>query len=90
MRQFKVKTPIAELTGFTKRVNALAFSPDSRTLLSGSHDGQVSLWEVSTATVRAAFDWGIGPVTALSFAPEGLTCSADSNRGKIAIWDMDV
>ena len=80
--------PVAELTRFTKQVNALAFSNDSRTLLSASHDGAVRLWDVASGTVRTAYDWRIGPVTALAFSTDGLLGATASNKGSIVIWDV--
>ena len=35
------------LEGHTQRINALAFSPDGGTLMSGSWDGTVLLWELT-------------------------------------------
>ncbi len=39
---------LRELTGHTKRVVAVAFSPDGRTVLTGSYDGTARLWNVDT------------------------------------------
>lgn len=39
-------------TGHKKEITALAFSPDSRTLASGSDDNMVKLWDVETGRVK--------------------------------------
>jgi WD40 repeat protein/serine/threonine protein kinase len=46
---FKKKARV-ELIGHADTVSALAFTPDSKTLVSGSHDRDIRLWNVATAT----------------------------------------
>ena len=40
--------PIAKLKGHTYHVNSIAFSPDGKTLASGSGDGTVLLWDFAS------------------------------------------
>ncbi len=79
----------AELAGHKGQVNAVAFSPDGRRLLSASHDGAVRVWDVGGGRLIQAFDWKVGPVTALAVAPDGLTCTAAGKGGQVVIWDLD-
>lgn len=50
VRVWEVKTGrlLSELKGHDKEVGALAFSPDTRLLASGSHDGTTRIWRTDT------------------------------------------
>jgi WD40 repeat protein len=43
------------LKGHTGQVNSVAFSPDGRTLASGSSDQAIKLWDVQTGKEKATF-----------------------------------
>jgi serine/threonine-protein kinase len=46
------RTEVRKLEGHTNSIFALAFSPDGKTLASGSMDQTVKLWNVATGTLR--------------------------------------
>jgi tetratricopeptide (TPR) repeat protein len=57
--------------GHARAVNAVAFSPDDRFLLSGSDDQDARLWEVNTGKpVGEPFHHQSGSVTLVGFVPE--------------------
>jgi WD40 repeat protein len=67
----------AVLAGHTLGVNAVAFSPDARTLATGGTDGAVRLWDVRTGALRATL-WvppaakpGTAPTDWVAFTPTG-------------------
>lgn len=72
-----------------KQVNAVAFSPDGRHLVSACRDKQVRVWDVKTGKLFRGYDWKVGPVTALTFAPDGLTVAAGGEKGQIVVWDWE-
>jgi serine/threonine-protein kinase len=64
------KTPI-DLEGHGGPVMALAFGSDDKTLLSGSSDHTVRLWEAVSGKEKDPLARQHGPATAIAFAPEG-------------------
>jgi WD40 repeat protein len=69
-------------------VNALAFTPDGKTLISGSQDGSVRLWDVSTMRERLRLDAHMGPVESLALSPDGKTVVAGSYLNVLRLWDV--
>src|SRR5205823_14930707 len=67
--------PPATLEGHTDGVVALAFSPDGRTLASGSNyrDQSLRLWDVAKRKERARLKGHTRAVFAVAFAPDGQT-----------------
>jgi WD40 repeat protein len=58
------------LTGHTKRVNDIAFSPDGTLLLSSSNDGTVRLWNTRTGEGSVLIH-SFGITSPVAFAPDG-------------------
>jgi WD40 repeat protein len=90
-------TPRLTLPAGAERIDAVAFTPDGRRLLTGSAVGTVREWDVpdlageitaASRQPRAVFDWGIGPVSALAVAADGLTAAAGGASGRVVVWDV--
>jgi WD40 repeat protein len=64
---------IAAVNGHTDLVSAVAFSPDGKTLASGSWDATVKLWDVATGQNLATFGAQFVRVDAVAFSPDGKT-----------------
>jgi WD40 repeat protein len=87
IRRFAPK-PRHTLRGHEAIVLSLAFSPDSATLLTGSGDGTVRLWDVAFGKERASFRWHTKWVTCVAFAPDGMTAAAGSEDHTVVVWDI--
>lgn len=76
------------LVGHQGRVDAIAFTPDGRHLVSGSWDKTIRFWDPEAGEEVAAHDWEIGPIRTLAISPDGLIGAASGDRGTIVLWDV--
>ena len=76
------------LTGHTDIVESVVFSPDSRTLASGSIDATVRLWDVATGTLQHTLTEYTSGVLSVAFSPDGRTLASGSEDGTVFLWDI--
>jgi len=74
------------LHGYRGQVYDVAFSPEGKTLASGSFDEGVKLWDVAAGTESAALDCE-GFVHGVSFASDGSTLAAASGK-TVKLWSV--
>ncbi|MFH8348191.1 hypothetical protein [Streptomyces sp. NPDC018045] len=77
-----------QFTGHTGVVNAVAFSPDGRTLATGSVDRTVKLWDTATDRMLATLIGHVGSVYALAFSPDGRVLATAGDDGTVRLWDV--
>ncbi|KAG8780819.1 hypothetical protein FRC12_022553, partial [Ceratobasidium sp. 428] len=72
--------------------NCVAFSPDSRRIISGSMEGKVQIWDAETGntalkplTTRPYS----GPVTTVAFSSDGHWIASGSYGTMIGVWDAE-
>ena len=72
-------------------VHSLAYSPEGRTLASGSWDGTTGtaiLWDTATWTMLKTRSDHSGEVNGVAFSPDGRTLASAGSDGTIALWDV--
>jgi RNA polymerase sigma factor (sigma-70 family) len=77
------------LKGHNGSVVAVAFSPDGKSVATGSSDGTVRLWERATGKALHVLRGHDRPsrVGGLAFAPDGKTLASGGDDGKVILWD---
>jgi WD40 repeat protein len=80
----------AAWAGHEAPIEAVAFSPDGKTLASASFDKSVRIWEVATGKEAAVLRLA-EPVHALAFAPDGkslVTGGGQPSKCDLRLWDL--
>ena len=85
------------LEGHAGGVTSVSFSPDGQTLASGSGDGRILLWDVSSGQLQATLEGHTDGVTSVLFSPDGQTLASGGGMpsyggsgrdDRIRLWDV--
>ena len=75
------------LTTHTDYVNSVAFSPDGRTLVSGSKDGIIRLWDTQSGILRQSLTGHTDSVSSVVFSSDGTSLASGSPDNTVRLWD---
>ncbi|HEY9875150.1 MAG TPA: hypothetical protein V6D12_17080, partial [Candidatus Obscuribacterales bacterium] len=80
---------VQTLKGHYRSVNSVAISPDGETLVSGSDDKTVKLWNLKAGKLIFTFYGSLKAVFSVTFSPDGqMIVSGDLDR-TITTWKVD-
>jgi len=80
---------IHTLKGHSQPIGSVAFSPDSKVLVSGGRDNTIKCWDVATGQELRSLTGHIGRVASLGFSPDGRTLVSGhvrSSRVTSILW----
>lgn len=76
------------ISAHADRVQAVAFSPDGRMMVSGAFNGRVRLWDVADGQeLHRIKGYHTGAVFSVAFSPDGERVASGGEDHTIRIWD---
>jgi WD40 repeat protein len=79
---------LASLQGHTDKVNALAFSPDGKTVVTVSKDSTIRLWDAVSGKEKDTFRAHDGAVYSAAFSPDGRLLATGGGDKTVIVWNL--
>jgi WD40 repeat protein len=77
------------LAGHAGVISTVAFSPDGKRALSGSHDNEIKLWDLESRKEIRSLLGHTGALTGVLFLPDGLRGVSAGEDRTARLWDLE-
>ena len=78
---------LTAMSGHAKTVTSVSYSPDGKSIVSGSWDHSIKIWDAVTYQLTATLNGHTGAVTSVSYSPDGKFIASGSRDHSINVWD---
>jgi WD40 repeat protein len=76
------------LTGHSGSVNSIAISQDGKTLVSGSGDNTIKIWNLDKEVLKSTLTGHSSSVNSVVISPDGKTLASGSGDNTIRVWNL--
>lgn len=87
MAQQVITEPVMTLKGHTKDIEALAYSPDGKILVSGGWDNTIKVWNPESGELMKDFVAHDGAIRCMAFSRDSKMLITGARDNSIKIWD---
>jgi len=77
------------ITGHSESVESVAISPDGQTLVSGSEDKTIKIWQLNTGKLLHTLTGHSWAVQSIAISPDGNILASGSGDKTIRTWHID-
>ncbi len=81
-------TTVRKYEGHNDAVHAIALTPNGKSLVTGSNDRSVIVWDAATGKIQRVYQGHMKEVTCVAIRPDGLQIASASEDGSIRLWPL--